>query len=191
MPPDKPVLNVFRMFGLMRGNYIPVDGSGIGGPRADEHFLGLGGSGTTARFSGPGGSEAATLFSGPGGYAPAVNAYASADKHAVYVMVWNYAGDDVPGPAVSLPLVLRHLPASVGKVSVTEYRIDGDHSNAYEAWKRMGSPQHPTVTQYRWLEAAGQLQTVGPARGLRVKDGEFTIPLRLPRQAVALLRVEF
>ena len=175
----------------MRGNYIPVDGSGIGGPRADEHFLGLGGSGTTARFSGPGGSEAATLFSGPGGYAPAVNAYASADKHAVYVMVWNYAGDDVPGPAVSLPLVLRHLPASVGKVSVTEYRIDGDHSNAYEAWKRMGSPQHPTVTQYRWLEAAGQLQTVGPARGLRVKDGEFTIQLRLPRQAVGLLRVEF
>ena len=142
---DKPVLNVFRMFGLMKGNYIPT----------------------------------------------APGAYASADKHTVYVMVWNYADDDVPGPHVSTPVVVRQLPSSARKVTVTEYRIDAEYSNAYEAWKRMGSPQAPTVTQYQLLEAAGKLQAMGAPRELVVKNGGLTIPLFLPRQAVALLRVDF
>jgi len=143
---DKPVLNVFRMFGLMRGNYIPV---------------------------------------------PRGVAYASADRHSVYVMVWNYADDDVSGPAAPMSVVLRHLPVSAEKVRLTEYRIDGDYSNAYEAWKRLGSPQTPTVPVYQQLEAAGQLQTIGAPRNLAVKDGSLDIPISLPRQAVALLRADF
>jgi xylan 1,4-beta-xylosidase len=85
--------------------------------------------------------------------------------------------------------LIKHLPA--GKVKLTEYRIDADHSNAYETWKKMGSPQSPTVTQYQLLEAAGKLQEMGPPQILPVKDGTLTISTHLPRQAVSFLRLEF
>ncbi len=30
---------------------------------------------------------------------------------------------------------------------LTAYRIDNEHSNSYEVWKKMGSPQNPTAEQ--------------------------------------------
>ena len=139
---DKPVLNVFRMFGLMRGNLIP-----------------------------------------------AAHAYVAADNHSLSILIWNYADDDLPGPVAEKRIVIRHLPA--GKITLTEYRIDAGHSNAYETWKKMGSPQSPTVTQYQLLEASGKLETLTPRRTLTVTDGVLTVPVDLPRQAVSLLQLEF
>ena len=60
------------------------------------------------------------------------------------VLVWHYHDDDLPGPDAAVELSLRGLPAQAGSVLVQHYRIDSDHSNAYEAWKRMGSPPRPT-----------------------------------------------
>ena len=139
---DKPVLNVFRLFGKMRGNRIPADG-----------------------------------------------AYVSADKHSAYVLVWNYEDDDVSGAPTGKDIVFHHLPAQ--RVSVTEYRIDSAHSNAYQLWEKIGSPQQPTVDQYRMLEEAGRLQTMGPVRSYTVQGGALEIRFPLPRQAVSLLRLDF
>jgi xylan 1,4-beta-xylosidase len=139
---DKPVLNVFRMLGKMRGNSIPAD-----------------------------------------------SAYVSADKHSVYVLVCNYADDDVTGPPAEKDLVFHHLPAR--RVAVTEYRIDSAHSNAYAVWEKMGSPPQPTSQQYPTLEEAGLLQTMGGPREYEVTNGELEIRLSLPRQAVSLLRLDF
>lgn len=139
---DKPVLNVFRMFGRMRGNYIP-----------------------------------------------APDTYTSADDHSLFIMTWNYADDDIPGPPGVKSIMIKHLPKE--KIKLTEYRIDSDHSNAYEVWKKMGSPQDPTATQYQLLEEAGKLQQIGQPQTLTAKNGTLTIPLSLPRQAVSLIRLEF
>lgn len=139
---DKPVLNVFRMYGRMRGNRIPV-----------------------------------------------ADAYVGADAHSMSVMIWNYADDDIPGPAAERRITIKNLPGRT--VKLTEYRIDGEHSNAYAVWKKMGSPQAPTVTQYQLLEAAGALQPLGEPRMLEARDGVVAIPVSLPRQAVSLLRLEF
>lgn len=139
---DKPVLNVFRMYGLMRGNRIPV-----------------------------------------------ANAYASADTHSVSIITWNYADDDLPGPARETSIIVKNLP--IGKIKLTEYRIDDDHSNSYAVWKKMGSPRSPSVTQYQLLEAAGKLQELAPAKTLTARNGVLTIPMSLPRQAVSLVRLEF
>lgn len=139
---DKPVLNVFRMYGLMRGNRIAAS-----------------------------------------------DAYVGADAHSMSVMIWNYADDDVPGPAAERRVVIKHLPGR--SVKVTEYRIDEEHSNAYAVWKKMGSPQTPTVTQYQLLEAAGGLQQMGEPRTLVARDGVLSIPVHLPHQAVSLLRLAF
>ncbi len=78
------------------------------------------------------------------------------------VLVWHYHDDDLPGPDAAVELSLRGIPDRAGSVLVQHYRIDRDHSNAYEAWKHMGSPPRPTVDQTRRAEA------LGTARGKRV-----------------------
>jgi xylan 1,4-beta-xylosidase len=76
-------------------------------------------------------------------------------------------------------------------VRLGQYRIDNDHSNAFTAWQRMGSPQQPTASQYAALEKSGQLSAFGSEEAVAVKDSTATLRLKLPRQAVALLVLEW
>jgi len=78
----------------------------------------------------------------------------------VAVMVWNYHDDDL---RLRRQMSSSASRAANGKPALTHHRIDRDHSNAYEVWKKMGSPQKPTPQQYAELEKAGQLQTLGTA----------------------------
>jgi xylan 1,4-beta-xylosidase len=104
-------------------------------------------------------------------------------------MTWNYVDDDTPGPAAGRRIMVKNLPK--GKIKLTEYRIDNDHSNSYEVWKKMGLPQSPTPAQYRLLEAAGKLQELASPKTLTATNGMLSIPINLPRQAVSLVRLEF
>jgi xylan 1,4-beta-xylosidase len=70
---------------------------------------------------------------------------------------------------------------------MTQYRIDQDHSNAYAAWIRMGSPAAPTDAQRTALQQAGQLQTIAEAVPTKVVDGAARIAFTLPRQGVSLV----
>jgi xylan 1,4-beta-xylosidase len=76
-------------------------------------------------------------------------------------------------------------------VTIAEYRVDDRHSNAYEAWKGMGSPQTLKPDQRAVLEKAGQLQTMGPPTRQRITNGQLTINLSLPRQGVALVTIAY
>ena len=71
------------------------------------------------------------------------------------------------------------------------YRIDENHSNAFAAWKRMGSPQSPTAEQYAQLEKAGHLAALEEAKTERIANGEAVLKFKLPRQAVSLLQVSW
>jgi len=73
---------------------------------------------------------------------------------------------------------------------MTEYRIDDEHSNSYEVWKKMGSPQNPTTEQIAELEKAGQLQIMNTPKKITVKD-KTEIKIQLPRQGVSLLKIDW
>lgn len=160
---DKPVLNVFRMLGMMGGERLPVRSSSAAslesirdnGVRADPDIYGM----------------------------------ASRRGREVTVLLWNYHDDDLPAPAADVQLQLDGVTA--GRPTLTHYRVDAAHSNAYEVWKRMGSPEQPTSSQYRDLERAGKLQMVDTPKRVIVKDGRLDVPLTLPRQAVSLLKVSY
>lgn len=158
---DKPVLNVFRMLGRMRGDRLAVESSGA---------LPL----ETVRDTGV-------------RVRPDINAMASRDGRTIAVFVWNYHDDDVPAPAADVELLVEGVGG--GSVDVIHERVDATHSNAYEAWKRMGSPQPPTKTQYETLERAGRLQPLEPARKIRAVNGRVRLAFTLPRQAVSLVRL--
>ena len=139
---DKPVLNVFRMYGMMKGRRVSVDD-------------------------------------------PAV--MAAADEHRMTVMLWNYTDDDLPGEVVRRSVGVRGLPAR--RVTITEYRVDEEHGNAYAFWKRMGSPQEVGPAEYKKLEAAGKL--AGVEKKMTVDSGKLSIPVSLPAHAVVLLQLSW
>jgi xylan 1,4-beta-xylosidase len=160
---DKPVLNVFRMAGLMSGDRVSV--SSTGAVPLD-----------------------AIMKTGVK-QAPDVDGFATRSARSAALMIWNYSDTNLPGPPSSIDVSLAGLPLHATRVLLEHYRIDDTHSNAYSAWKRMGSPQKPSAEQYEELKQAGQLQTMASPVWVEVKDGKLTLPITLPRQAVSLLRL--
>jgi xylan 1,4-beta-xylosidase len=159
---DKPVLDVFRMLGMLGGESLEVTSSGalsVDGVLKD--------------------SVRAT---------PDVNAVATRDGHHVDVLLWNYDDDDLSVPAAKISVAVASLPADALKVE--QFLMDSHHSNSYAAWQRMGSPQHPTARQFVELQQAGQLQRVA-APALVRKDGEARLDLTLERQGVTLIRLSW
>jgi xylan 1,4-beta-xylosidase len=121
--------------------------------------------------------------------APDINALAAKGDRSVTVMLWNYHDDDLPGPDAAIDLGVEGLPE--GRISVHHYRIDGLHSNSYETWKKMGSPQQPTAEQYRELERSGQLALYGSPVWAHTDRGRYTTRFQLPRQAVSLIEIRY
>ena len=133
-----------------------------------------------------GGSDARKILNSGVRGDPDVSAMASLDKQKLSVLVWHYHDDDVSGPEAAVELNLTNLPLANGDAKLTQYRIDADHSNSYEAWKRMGSPQQPSAEQYKELEKAGQLAQLGEPETVHIENGQAVVQLKLPRQAVSL-----
>jgi xylan 1,4-beta-xylosidase len=160
---DKPVLNVFRMAGLMSGERVTT--SSTGKVPLDDIL----GSGVRQ--------------------APDVDALATRTERQAAVMLWNYHDDDLPAPGADVEVTIEGIPTGVRKVLLEHYRIDGTHSNSYTAWKAMGSPQSPTEEQYARLKEAGQLELLSSPEWLEVHDGKVAIETNLPRQATSLMRL--
>ena len=158
---DKPVLNIFRMFGMMSGTRVAVSG-GVYDP-----FM--------------------IRDSGVKAVAPDINALASKDKNGVSIMVWNYHDDDLPAKASQIRLDISGITSE--KVLVNEYRIDKENSNSYEVWKSMGSPQNPTREQYETLIKAGALKMFASPFPANTRNGFINLSLNLPRQGVSLFRL--
>jgi xylan 1,4-beta-xylosidase len=158
---DKPVLNVFRMFGMMSGDRVQT--------RRDQPY--------TAR---------SVIADGVLG-APDVNALASRDGNTAAIMVWNYHDDDLPTPPVRVRLTVDNLPA--GRALLHHYRVDEQHSNAYSAWLALGAPQQLSRTQRAGLESAGQLQLLTSPEWVNPGDGAATIEFELPFQGVSLVHL--
>ncbi|CAH0260545.1 Beta-xylosidase [Pedobacter sp. Bi27] len=159
---DKPVLNVFRMFGQMKGNRVEATSnrmynlnsildSSIRKPQTDIGVLAT-----------------------------------KAEKTAA-VMLWNYHDEDKADSKDVVSILLKKLPAKM--VTITEYRIDTENSNSYSEWKKMGSPQNPDAKQIAALEKSGQLKMIGKPRKFDTTGGAFE--MELARQGVALLKLDW
>lgn len=157
---DLPVLNVFRMFSKMSGERLLVESSG--------------------------GSDARTIMAKDVREEPDVSALASRRDNELCVLAWHYHDHDVPGDDAAVTLEVGGLSLADGKLGVTGYQIDRERSNAFEAWKRMGSPQQPTPEQYAQLEKTGGLAELPKPDPLVVKNGTAMMRFLLPRQAVVL-----
>lgn len=165
---DKPVLNLFRMAGMM------------GRPGANRVK-----AESSSRVA-----LTAMLTEGVRGN-PDVDALAVRSDRDISVLAWNYHDDDLPSPAANVQVQLSGLPTGTRRVLLHHFRIDETHSNAWTAWKRMGSPQSPDTAQYAALEAAGQLQPLESSRWIDLREGATKLDISLPRQGVSLLQISW
>ena len=160
---DKPVLNLFRMLGVMEGQRVKAESSSA--VSADKIMQ----SGVRERAD--------------------IDTMAARSDHSITVLVWNYDDDDVPSADVPVHLMLSGLPAKAEHVLLRHYRIDRDHSNAFTVWKEMGSPPTPTPEQYAKLKTAGQLQLLDSPRWITAKQGTSELEFPLPGQALSLFEL--
>ena len=160
---DKPVLNVFRMMGMLDGDWLQSE--------------------STAALSLDDIVQASAAGS------PDVNAVATRKGNRVSILVWNYHDDDQSAPEAAIQLAVKGLAGQ--SVQAEEFRMDAGHSNAYALWQQMGSPARPTPEEQQKLEAAGQLDRLVAPHELPVTEGAASISLTLPRQGVALIQLQW
>lgn len=161
---DLPVMNTFKMFARMRGQKLAATSNAQ--LSADD-----------------------IMANGVRGAAD-VGVSASSDKDKIYVLVWHYHDQDIPGPDADIQLTVNHLPSNLSKhLKLTHYRVDKEFSNSYTAWIKMGSPIAPSNSQRAELIKASELAVID-AKMLAANKGVVNLRFKLPRQGISLLLLE-
>jgi xylan 1,4-beta-xylosidase len=160
---DKPVLNIFRMFGMMKGNMLEVKNS---------NKISL----------------EKIIDSSVRGDKPYMDALATLDAKNMYILLWNYHDDDNKKEDAFIKIKLQQLPAD--NITISCFLVDEVHSNSYTLWKKMGSPQQVSKEKFIELKKAGQLEKAGDER-LKVLNGIINYQLNLKSQGVALLKISW
>ncbi len=162
---DKPVLNAFRMLGLLGSRRLNVSSSGA---LPTEEIVQNGVMGT-----------------------PDINAIAARKEREVEVLVWNYHDTDVPFPESAINMVIENLPPEPTRALFEHFRVDSEHSNAFAAWRNIGSPESVSESQLEQLQGAGQLQLLTSPAWVRIEGSQFMTRFRLPRQSLSLIRLSW
>lgn len=158
---DLPLLNLFRMFGQMKGERVAAESTGA--------------------------LDLDDLLQSSVRTKSDINAIATRDSRRINVLVWNYHDNSAESPAAEIHLRIEGLPQGVSQTLLEHWRVDHDHSDAYTAWQTMGSPQNPSATQYEHLKAAGQLQTIESPHWVAVEGGAVELTFAEPPEGVSLL----
>lgn len=160
---DKPVLNAFRMLGLLVPERVSANSS------AELPMQQV-------------------LHNGVRGE-PDIRVLATRKEREIEILIWNYHDDDLPASPAPIDLEITGLPASQERGLLEHFRVDSTHSNAFAAWKEMGSPQTPSPSERERLETAGQLQLLNSPAWVEIKQGRVYLQFDLPRQGISLLRL--
>jgi xylan 1,4-beta-xylosidase len=162
---DKPVLNAFRMFGMLDMQRVDATSSGA---LATEDVVRNGVRGQ-----------------------PDIGVIAARGENRLEVMVWNYHDDDVAAADAEIDLSVDGLPAGARHAAVEHFRIDRTHSNAFTTWKEIGSPESLSPEQREGLERDGQLQLLDSPQSSPVENGKVYLQFPLPRHGVSLVRLKW
>jgi xylan 1,4-beta-xylosidase len=155
---DKPVLNVFRMFGKLSGSLVQL---------------------TSSEAIPVGDIEKASVAA-----APDIDGIATRTDRSLDILLWNYHDEDVSVPDAQVEISVAGIPSKL--IHVDRYLVDTNNSNAYAAWLKMGSPQHLTPIQLNNLRVLAVLATAEDRNLEKSNKAPTRLSLSLPLQAVTL-----
>lgn len=161
----KPVLNAFKMLGMLQGRRIPVKSSGA---------LGL-----------------ECIFEKGIRDEPDIDGLAVATEESAQTLIWNYHDDMVKAAPASVELTIKTPQNGSTRARIAHYRIDDNHSNAYRQWLKLNSPQTPETDTLARLHAAGELELLESVRFCDVCNGNVKLTFSLPRYGVSLIETRW
>jgi xylan 1,4-beta-xylosidase len=161
----KPVLNAFKMLGMLQGRCIPVTSSGA---------LGLN------RILEKGIRDE-----------PDIDGLAVTTEEYVQTLIWNYHDDMVKAAPALIDLTIKAPQNGSTRARIAHYRIDDNHSNAHAQWLEFNSPQTPAPDTLARLQAAGELELLEPVRFGDVHNGNVKLNFKLPRYGVSLIEIRW
>jgi len=162
---DKPVLNAFRMYGMLNGERVKLTSDAAAETEAVLHPA-------DAKIEG-------------------VDGLAARGARDVEVIVWNYREEEIARPARTVKIEVSGLPVALKRLRWERFSVDEERSNSFTAWKKMGSPQTPNEKEYALLEKAGQLEKVSGPESTTVKGGRCELTIQLPNEGMSLLRLSW
>jgi xylan 1,4-beta-xylosidase len=161
----KPVLNAFKMLGMLQGRRVAVTSIGALGL---EKILEKG-------------------FRDK----PDIDVLAVATEETVQALIWNYHDDIVEAEPAPVKLTFKAPKNGAKRARLVHYRIDDTHSNAYTRWLELNSPRKPGPDVLARLKAAAELELLEPVRFCDVRNGKVELNFSLPRYAVSLVEIRW
>jgi xylan 1,4-beta-xylosidase len=107
------------------------------------------------------------------------------------VMLWHHCDDWTVRGTRTVDLKLVKLPFQAGQtVEVRHWRIDGEHSNAYSEWLKLGRPEGPDAEQLARLKASQQLTLLEEPQQLSLDSaGSLQLSFDLPVHGLSLIEL--
>jgi len=161
----KPVLNAFKMLGMLQGRRVAVTSTGALGL---EKILEKG-------------------FRDK----PDIDVLAVATEETVQALIWNYHDDMVKSEPAPVKLTVKAPQNEAKRARIIHYRIDDTHSNAYTRWLELNSPQKPEPDVLAKLKAASELELLEPVRFCDVRNGKVELSFSLPRYGISLVEIRW
>lgn len=119
-----------------------------------------------------------------------ISAFGTRDSKRVAIVVTNYQHERIKNDGTSYAVTMKVDPPwkPEAKVTVKHWRIDERHSNAYTAFKEIGSPQQPKPSEIDAIKRRMELELLEapvPMQAEELKRIEF----QLPCNAVSLVEI--
>ena len=162
---DKAILNLFRMYAQMGAQQVALVSSNAKDPLAYADLWGF--------------DEASDIS----GFA------ALTGNKSLEVLIYNHHDDWDAHGAHEINLEIANLPFGDSVFTLSHYRIDDAHSNAYAEWVRQGQPMYPAHGQRAAIKAREGLELLEPPQRVVLLDGKLKLRFSLPVHGVSLVQI--
>jgi xylan 1,4-beta-xylosidase len=109
------------------------------------------------------------------------------------ICIWNFAENPLQAAPRLIELEINSNGPNLfskGDVAIERFQIDGEHSNSYSAWKKLGAPQDPTSKQIERIKMSAGLQLVESSTDVLVSQGKILYKFELPAPGVSLIKIQ-
>ena len=100
---------------------------------------------------------------------------------SLVIAAWNLVEPEATGPDKTLTFDVKGLSKNA---KLTIRRVDAQHGDTLDAWKKMGSPKYPTKAQIAELKKASE---IGTPETSTLHNGQLT--LTIPQKGLAVIEV--
>ncbi|KAK6492889.1 alpha-L-iduronidase isoform X1 [Huso huso] len=110
----------------------------------------------------------------------------TSDSWQSTILIYNSNDNDTSSDVGYVTVNLNNYPSQLGLVYVTYY-LDNNTTNPYLQWKNIGSPDFPTIEQFKQLRKAEEPLVVGPLAF--PSSGRLMLKAELPIPSLFLIHI--